>query len=49
MWAELAVYRMTGTLREGALKLQEHLAGELAPAEVERAKDAARTWHPKTD
>ena len=48
MWAELALYRAEGELREGALKLQAHLEGTLEPAGIERARNAARTWHPKT-
>jgi TPR repeat protein len=48
MFAELAAYRASGKLRESALKLQEHLAGAMNAAEIERAKEAARLWHPKT-
>ena len=46
MWAELAAYRATGNLHTNALKLQAHLEASLKPAEIERAKDAARRWHP---
>ncbi len=47
MWAELVAYRATGRLREDALKLQAHLAGALAPTEIETVREAARLWHPK--
>lgn len=49
MWAELALYRAGGDLRESALKLQGHLEGTLPPADVEKARTAARNWHHKTD
>lgn len=48
MWTELAVYRAEGELRENALKLQAHLEGALGSAEIEKARNAARLWHPKT-
>ncbi|HLF59118.1 MAG TPA: hypothetical protein VI732_05765 [Alphaproteobacteria bacterium] len=48
MWAELAAYRATAKLREIALKLQAHLEESLAPADIGKAKEAARRWHPKT-
>lgn len=48
MWAELALYRVSPELREGALKLQAHLQGTLTPAQIEEAREAARRWHPKT-
>lgn len=48
MWAELALYRADGELRENALKLQAHLEGALGAAGIEKARNAARTWHPKT-
>ena len=48
MWSELALYRVSPELREGALKLQSHLQGALTPAQIEQAREAARRWHPKT-
>jgi len=48
MWAELATYRATGQLRDDALKLQSHLEVQLSRAEIDKAKEAARSWRPKT-
>jgi len=48
LWAELAAYRATGKLRENALKLQAHLEQCLSAVNIEKAKEAARRWHPKT-
>jgi len=47
MWAELAAYRAAGPLREDALKLQSHLELQLSRADIDKAKEAARTWRPK--
>ncbi len=47
MWADLAACRASGQVRENALKLQAHLEGSLSPAEIEKARAAARRWHPK--
>ena len=43
MWAELATYRATGQLRLDALKLQSHLEVQLSPAEIDKARAAARS------
>jgi TPR repeat protein len=48
LWAELAAYRATGKLRANAVKLQAHLEQSLSDVNIEKAKEAARLWHPKT-
>jgi TPR repeat protein len=50
MWFNLAASRMTGEIRESAVRLRNVIADELTPDDLSEAQRLARAWdaaHPR--